>query len=179
MAPKALSICGGEQYKKACASQGSKPIDLFFGEFRCILNRKNPLARKERISLEELRDLIYITTNIKGRTEDNCSTAQMYRPLFHLIPPHHIMEVGFHANVMELLCKTPEAFTLGYYPIILGWKEIQMNQLVTIPLENPYAVCPTRLFYAAEAYRTHREVRELVKEIKSSAARFMSEAGEE
>ena len=165
----ALTVCNGYRYEKAVAAQGNEPAVLFEGEYQCMVNARSPLAAKEAITFEDLREYIFVFTHVKGLVEGDKSSTEMFRNLFSILPPSSIMEVESLPNVISLLRKNPEAFSLALYPMLTGWDAVARGEVVHIPVrfqKNRGRAC---LFYAERAYRQHPALRELVEDIKASA----------
>ena len=169
----ALTVCNASRYEKAVAAQGNAPAALFDGEYRCIMNARNPLAGKPGILLEDLRDFIFVFTHVKGLIDADWASTDMYQSLFDILPPSRIVEVESLPNVISLLRKNPEAFSFGFYPMLTAWEEIARGELVHIPVRPRKNTGRACLFYADRAYRQHPALRDLVEDIKASASAFI------
>lgn len=168
----ALTVCNEIRYENAVTVQGNAPEILFDGEYRCVVNAKSPLAGKESIVLEDLEDSIFIFTHIKGLTEGDKTSTEMYRNLFDFLPPSHVVEVSDLTNVISLLRKDPTGFTITFYPMLTAWEAVAEGELVHIPIRLQKKAGKACLFYAERAYRQHPAVQDLVNAIKSSARSF-------
>ena len=165
----ALTVCNETRYQNAVAAQGNDPAILLEGEYRCVVNARSPLAGQKSVALEDLKNYYFVFTHVKGLTEGDWSSASMYRLLFGILPPSHVIEVESLPNVITLLRKNPEVFYFGFYPMITAWDAIAQGELVHIPIwpqKNPGTAC---LFYAERAYRQHPALQDLVEEIKIAA----------
>ena len=139
------------------------------GDYRCVVNAKSPLAGRESIALEDLRDYIFAFTHVKGLTEGDWTSASMFRTLFSILPASHILEVESLTNVFSLLRKNPEVFYLGFYPMVTAWDAVARGELVHIPILRQNTGGKACLFYAERAYLQHPAVRALVEEIRAAA----------
>ena len=164
-----LTVCNAVRYEKALAAQGNSPAVLFEGDYRCVVNAKSPLAGRESIALEDLRDYIFAFTHVKGLTEGDWTSASMFRTLFSILPASHILEVESLTNVFSLLRKNPEVFYLGFYPMVTAWDAVARGELVHIPILRQNTGGKACLFYAERAYLQHPAVRALVEEIRAAA----------
>ena len=165
----ALTVCNDNLYEKASAAQGNKGLPLMEGEYHCILNAKNPLANRETISFEELREMYFVFTHTKGLTEAGWTGGALYSEFFKIMDPSHIIEVESLSNVIALMCKNTEGCSFAYYPMLTAWDAIGEGKLVHIPVRGQKMSGAACLFYEQESYRQHPVVRELVTDIKETA----------
>lgn len=168
----ALTVCNEARYERGVSNQGNPPTILFDGEYHCIMNSKSPLASKTSISFEDLTNLFFIFTHVKGLTEGDHSSTEMFRNLFSILPSSHVIEVADLTNVISLLRKDPEGFSIAFYPMLTAWDAVARGELVHVPISSQKNTGKACLFYAERAYQQHPAVRDLVEEIKSASQKF-------
>lgn len=164
-----LAVCNDALLARFTKAQGSAPVKLLDGEYQCILNAKSPLAAHESIAMEELRDLYFTMAHFKGTAEDDGFLYPLFCELFNAIPSSHTLEAESLANVISLIIKNPEVFTITYYPVIRLVGSGLYDKLVHIPLKERQLKGAPYLFYSKQAYRQHPPLRELVENIKEAA----------
>ena len=169
----ALTVCNESRYERSVSAQGNPPTVLFDGEYHCIVNAKSPLASLESIALEDLEKYFFIFTHVKGLTEGDQSSTEMFRNLFSILPPSHVIEVADLTNVISLLRKDPGGFSIAFYPLLTAWDAVARGELVHIPIRAQKNSGKACLFYAERAYRQHPAVRDLTEVIKTSAKLFL------
>lgn len=170
-----LAVCNDTLLARFTQIQGNAPLKLFDGEYQCILNAKNPLAGRESISLENLRDLFFTMAHFKGTSEDDGFLYPLFCELFSTIPSSHTLEAESLANVISLIIKNPEVFTITYYPVIRLVEGGLHGKLAHIPLKDRKLKGAPYLFYAKQAYRQHPALRELVESIRKAAKMLENE----
>lgn len=164
-----LAVCNDALLEHFIQVQGNTPLKLLDGEYQCLLNANSPLAGREYVTLEELQELYFTMAHFNGTTEDDGFLYPLFRQLFNTIPSSHTMEAESLANVISLIVKNPEVFTITYYPVIRLVEGVLQNKLAHVPLKDQGLKGAPYLFYAKQAYRQHPALRELVASIKDAA----------
>ncbi len=164
-----LTVCNDTLLARFTEAQGSVPLKLLDGEYQCLLNADSPLAGRETLKMEDLRDLYFTMAHFKGTTEDDGFLYPLFCRLFDTIPSSRTMEAESLANVVSLIAKNPEVFTVTYYPVICLVEGVLQNKLAHVPLKDVETKGAPYLFYSKQSYRQHPALRELVANIKDAA----------
>lgn len=152
--------------------QGNQPIILTRGEYRCLVNKDHPLARKESVSPEDLRDYFMITPNL----EDNNSSGYIsgiLQAIAEANPGSRNICVESATNVINIVRKNTRAYALSHYPTL---KRYHSDQLVDIPFRGIDPQATLCLFYSREACEQHPVMRELIDAIQRNAEQFFRDA---
>lgn len=173
-----LAVCNDVLKDHFAEKQGNPPVKLMEGEYRCLLNGKSPLAFQKNVAMEELKEYYFTMAHFKGMREEDGFLYPLFREIFDTIPGSHTMEAESLANVVSLIAKNPEVFTITYSPMICLVDEILQNRLVTVPLRDRELEGTLYLFYSKQAYQRHQALRRLVREIREAAASVQAATAE-
>lgn len=164
-----LAVCNAALLSRFTEAQGSAPLKLLDGEYQCVFNARSSLAGRESVTIEDLQELYFTMAHFKGTTEDDGFLYPLFQRLFRTIPSSHTMESESLANVISLIVKNPEVFTITYYPVIRLAGGVLQNGLAHVPLSGGELKGAPYLFYSRQAYKQHPALRELVNNIREAA----------
>ncbi len=168
-----LVVCNSTLREQFTEKQGSAPLRLMDGEYQCILNPSSPLAGCESVTVKDLRDLYFTMAHFKGTLKDDSFLYPLFRELFSTIPGSHTMEAESLANVVSLIARNPEVFTISYFPIVCLAEGMQ-DKLSHIPLQGWDLRQASYLFFSQSACRQHPALKELIHLIRSGMAELQN-----
>lgn len=170
-----LSMYTQEDCEKYARLQGNAPVVLTQGEYGCLVNRHNPLAQKESVSLEELKDFYLMLPMMDISSDCFPSISKILRDIISTVSLRQIMQVESTRNVIDMIQTHSEAYALSYYPALNRYSGVADKELIYVPFRDYDAKRSLCLFYSEQACRRHPLIRELIADIRCAADRFLSE----
>lgn len=171
-----LALCRhGDPLEKLVKRQGNQPVRLLEGEFVCLMNRDNALADKDRISVEELKDCYYAIPRIDSFTSEESVISPILNRVIDQISIRKVIPVESVSNVIELIQRRPNIFTLSYYPVLNRYSGVMSNELIYTPFvgqETQFDLC---LFYSKMAYQQYPPMRELIGILRQELDVFLED----
>lgn len=175
----AMVMCRrGEEEQALCEVQGSQPVVLMEGAYRCLVNVRHPLASKASVSLEELSQYYLILPTMKSEEGRVPMKEGFLHNLLSRSPDQKKVEVESAYNVIHLVEKDPESYALAFWPAAKRYEGVRSHRLVAVPIEEECAKGRFVLCYSRQAYDRHPVVQRLVKEICQAARQFLIDHGE-
>lgn len=172
-----LSMYTNEDREKYTRIQGNAPIVLAQGEYGCLVNRSNPLARQTDVSLEELKKYYFILPMMDVSPGSFPAISAILRDMFQVVPQRQIMQVESTRNVIDMIQAHSEAYALSYSPALYRYSGVASGELVYVPFRGYNAKRSLCLFYSEQACRCHPMIRELVADIQRAADEFLAAFG--
>ena len=159
-----------EKYTKL---QGNSPLKLYKGEYCCLVSKKNPLASKETINPEDLKNQ-YL--GLKSKSEALPGALKpVVNEIFDVVSPDNIIQMDSVGSIIKMARSQSDFYALAYYPILKRYDGISEGEMVYIPFESETTNGDFCLFYSKEACKKYPVLGELVIAIKESAENFLRE----
>lgn len=173
----ALSICSeGKEYQDLVELWKNSPQALFRGEYRCLVNREDPLAQKSAVTMDDLKDYYFFAPDLKGMGA-GCAMPPILYDIIKATSPDKMIKLESAANVVNLLENHPGGFVLAYYPACNRYAGVVKKKLVHIPFKDCNAKGNLCLFYSNWAYKQYPVIQELVETIRDAFKQFLSDSG--
>lgn len=159
-------------------AQGAEKIVLTHGGYGCLVNRHSPLAEKESVSFQDLKDYYLAFTNqtLDPCTQDEDSTSAISRfmpELVKTISTKNILEVGTVNSVIDLVSQHPYTFAVSFAPVHFRYPGVQTGELVYIPMQASGVEAEMQLIYPSNAYSQHPACRNLVNCLRQEMDAFL------
>lgn len=148
-------------------AQGHEKIVLTRGGYGCLVNSHSPLAEKDSVCFDDLKDYCLAFTN---QTLDPCiqcddsssAISRFVRELVKTISTRNVVEVGTVNSVIDLVSQHPYTFAVSFAPVNLRYPGVQTGELVHIPMQASGVEAELQLIYSRNAYSQHPAFRNLV-----------------
>lgn len=168
----ALLACEEQDMQKCTKIQGNIPITLMEGTFRCLVSSKSPLAHKETVTLEDLKNYFLVLPGARVITESYLSSSLGASEIISSCPPSHIITVESVSNVISVVSDNPQTYANSHYPSLCRYRQFQSGELFSIPVEGYDESVNICLFYSKQAYRKHPVMAELITSICNAFQEF-------
>ena len=169
----ALVMCHSEEDMRELAQvQGNPPVVLMRGAYRCLVNKRHPLANRTSVTMAQLSHYYLILPNLERKDGLTVSRNGFLRDLLAQSPSPQKVEVETVSNVIPLVEKDADSYALSFWPAAQRYKGVQSGQLVGIPIEDDCTQGIFVLCYSKSAYDRHPVVRQLVSQIQQAAQNF-------
>lgn len=172
----ALAICTEDRlYKKAVEKWGCEPIQLFEGEYGCLVHAKGELAGKPFFTPDDLKNYVFISPDLEGaeQMENGSIAAPHLQELFKLGAAKNIIQVHTVGNVVSLLERAHNAYVLSCSPAHLRYGGVRNGSLVHIPIRGIDTKVKVCLFYNESVRRCYPVVDELILAIQAACNAFL------
>ena len=169
----ALLSCKAQTMQQYIELQGNSPAILCTGEFRCLLNTKNPLSKARSVALKDLRDLLLVLPGSdKDEEQGYFSEPTAVARIFKAYPKQPTIHVETVNNVISLVAEDPNTFATSYYPALLRYEQVKNGTLCAVPVQNTKETMLC-LFYSKQAAARQPVVDELVTVINREFSRYI------
>ena len=172
----ALFICREEEARKQAEAHGNLCRILFRGEYGCLVNRDNPLAGRDKVKLEELKEFYFIYPEVEAGAQPHTFSSPILEEMIRAASVHRAIQVESVGTVIRTIRKHADSCALSYYPALNRYEGVTSGELVYVPIDAPETKGDLCLFCAKQAYRQYPLLRELVREIQAAAGQFLSRA---
>ncbi len=164
----------GSLYQKSVADQGNRPLILFQGKYVCLVNRRNPLAQKKAVTVEDLSDSYLVLPDMDTPLGGNSPLSPLIETI-KAASPKQIFYVDSVNSVIDLVNRHTNTYALSYYPALNRYSAVANKELVYVPFSGFNTQSNFCLFYSKQAYAQYPVLQQLIKAIQEAAAQFLSE----
>lgn len=174
----ALVMCRKDEHlERLTQIQGNPPALLMSGAYRCLVNTRHPLAKRDDVTFEQLRDYYLILPDLGQDDRMPDMPEGFLHGLLCQSPDQKKVQVETVSNVIPLVEKDNDSYALSYWPAALRYKGVQEGRLVGVPIVGDCARGQFMLFYCRQACDRYPVVRQLVEDIRAAARAFLRQNG--
>lgn len=169
----ALFICQADEARRLAETHGNLYWVLFRGEYGCLVNRDNPLAGREKVKLEELKDFYFIYPEVGARGQQQTFSSPILERMIQAASVHRAIQVESVGTVIRTIRNHADSCALSYYPALNRYEGVASGELVYVPIDSSETSGDLCLFCAKQAYHQYPVLRELVRNIQAAAGQFL------
>ncbi|MDO5037582.1 MAG: LysR family transcriptional regulator [Tissierellia bacterium] len=162
-----------EELHRLSQLQGSQPLKLMDGKYRCLVNPQSPYAHKEALTLDDLKKMYLVLPSMKDDLFDRPLIPSPIQEFVDTYLEDRYIEVESLGNVLNLVKGHSESYALTYYPASLRFEDVKNGKLKALPVEHVNLTFSLYMFYSDKAYKDQPVFRELVQAIKKSSQEFL------
>lgn len=166
----------GLDLSKWIHKQGNPPIPLFSGEYMCLLNKNNPLAAKDTISLADLKGLYLSSPDLRQKRDFDWHIPSSQK-ILDVIPDNHVALSQSVNSVINMVRKHSETFAISYYPALLRYPGVENGELVYRPFRDVDTKSTVYLFYSRQAAQYYPLLKEIIEDIRQAYKTFFHAYG--
>jgi DNA-binding transcriptional LysR family regulator len=170
-----MTVCDELSKVVLAKAQGNQPITLLTGEYQCLVSCQSELAKKQRVTLEDLKSMyLMLPDSIDEFLVDGSFLKPIMSTIVRSVSADHVVEVDTLQNVIDAVRNNSRSYAVSFYPALVRY-QASGRKLTHIPYEGLKTKGSLCLFYPEMAAKKYPIINTIVSIIVKSVARFTNQ----